>query len=310
MAKTLMLKKTEHYNNIPADFIPDIPERGEVAVFQFKDTIYDPKGGHNGTPITRYPADAQFSCLSRFRNPKNGEWIEIGMVTTENKDGVAVCDGIEREILRWRPHETGGYFRLVLGKDKIVDAMYQYLMLSNEVEDNLLTPEMRDSGVIPFCRYIDYKKKAEQDMKAQDLMLEAAAIAKDLTPDEVTQVGYLLGYSSTTEPKAVIAGVRQFAIQQPAKFLSMIQDPKHEIKARIQEAIDLSVVLVDRVGKKLRWNDDSQREIMALTSCETKDIQEEYALRCDDEEFKKTIDGFVKSEILSRKGSKTTKTKK
>ena len=62
MAKTLMLKQTEHYNKIPNKYIPELPEQGEVMVFQFKDTIHDPLGGQKGTSVVRYPADAQFQC--------------------------------------------------------------------------------------------------------------------------------------------------------------------------------------------------------------------------------------------------------
>jgi len=296
----ILLRQTEHFNNIPEEFIPALPEPGKVVVFQLKEAIFDPVGGKNGGPITKYPADWQFPIVSRFKNPKTGEWISIALLSREDKDGRPVVEGEDREVLSWRPNDTGGYFRITSGNNMTHDAMYQYLMLCSDIEGNDLTDEMRDPSRTVTIRLIDYEKQAQRDLEAQNLRWEAVKMALNMTPQQVKEVSYLLGNGKDMKEAQVLASVRGFAETQPELFLEYLKDVNSPLKARIAQAMDLGIVQLDTVAKKLRWSDGTKREIMSLTSFEPADIQSEYAERCQEAEFLKVVDAAIADQIKKK----------
>lgn len=296
MEKNLLLRKTKNFNNIPDELIPTMPEYGKVAVFQYLNMIQDPAAGKNGTPITFYPADHQFAPITKIRLD-NGTWASIGMISREDEKGQPVVEGVERSVLSWRPQQRGGYLNITIGHDPIMDAFYQYLMLSPEVADNMLTDSMRDPAVKPMVRYIDYDKQARLQMEAQELKWKAFQKATELTASEQSQLAYILGYKKENTQEQIISAIRQYAETDPKGFFSRVQDPMSAQKSRIAQALDLGIVHVDALDKVVRWADKTNRELMAITSTAHEDILLDYAIKCEDPEFMKTVDALLVREI-------------
>lgn len=305
MANKLFLKKTAHFNNIPDELVPELPAHGKRVVFQYIKPIQDPVAGKNGTPITIYPADHQFAPVSRVRNPKTSEWLAISLLSREDKEGNPIVENAERAALHWRPQERGGHLNITIGHDPVLDQLYQFLMLSQEVADNLLTDEMRDPSVIPSVKYIDYDKRAKDELAAQNLRWEAFAKANELTDSQREQLAYILGYNKSHTEEQLTAAIRSFAETNPKSFFDKIGDPKMMYKARITQAIDLNVIAVDADLKVLRWNDKFRREFMKITSTDIADIQLDYAERCEDPDFVKSIDAVIAREV--KKSSSASK---
>jgi hypothetical protein len=301
MAKKLLLKKTANFNNIPEHLIPEMPKQGKTAVFQFIQAIQDPVAGKNGTPVTIYPSDHQFAAISRVRDPQTGEWIAIGMVSREDKDGAPIVEGANRSVLSWRPQERGGYLHITIGNDPVLDQLYQYLMLSPEVDENMVTPDMKDPSIKTIVRYIDYDKKARLEMEAQNLRWEAFKRANELTDSQKQQLAYVLGYNKSHTPDQITAGIRQFAEANPKGFFDKLDDPNAMYKSRILQAIDNGFVEIDADMRVLRWADKSKKEFMKITSTDMNEIQLDYAARCEDPEFVKSIDALLARELNKKK---------
>ena len=294
---TLLLNKTSDYNNIPNEFIPELPEQGKTVIFQYLKKIYDPVAGAGHTPLEFYPNDCQFRGLGRFRNPKTKEWIKIGFISFEDEKKQPVTSGDERALLTWRPAETDGYFMITLGNNPLLDQFYQYLMLSSEVEGNNLTDEMRDTTVTPIVKLLDPEKKAREEMELQDLEFEAYGIAANLTPTQIRDIAYTLGYGKELSDSVVKSNIRSFAKANPALFLQKVNDTDGGLKARILQALDLGIVEKDLESKTIRMADKSKAKVLQVADFDTISIQNAYVEACKKPDFLKNMDAKLESAI-------------
>lgn len=273
-----LLNQVGKYNKIPTELIPELPAKGTVAVFQF-DTRFNIKDpvADSGKPRSNFCNDYTFPAFSSFRY--NGDWVHIGMLNDIDKvTGEPLVNTVIRGILFCSPKKGVGFFRMIIGASPLMDSFYQYLMLASFVGENKISAENKNPDQQIDLTYVDYDKKAKEDMAKQDLKWKAIGIAANLGEDQLADMQFLLGLGKDLTPSQVLAGIRNEAESNPERFLARVEDQSGPIKARVAQAVALGIIFMDPEGKCLRWNDATKNEIMKVSNTAPEAYQEEYAL--------------------------------
>lgn len=271
-----MLQQIGKYNKISEGLMPVLPAPGTVVLFQYHDDlkIHDPIA-NKGQPLNSYPRDFTIPGLSKFQDPKTKNWIDIGFISyCEEKNGLPVIQGAERAMLNTHPEKDGGYLRLTIGHSALTDSFFQYLMLASFVGSN----QNRDTTERVIFFYIDQEDKAKKEQAKQALQLEAMKTAFNLPDDKIKETAAMLLLDNRAEIIFLKPQVIDIAKTDPERFMAVVGDNDAEIKARIQEALLLDIVTVDKEKNMLRFSDKSKKKIIDLIDDSPAGIQDAYAI--------------------------------
>lgn len=236
----MALKKVGIYNDIPKEFLPELPEAGTVVTFKAALTIIDT----NDNTIS-YQNMVVLPVTSSFRNPNTGEAIKIGLVHEVDNSG----NIIGRTWHTFEPRKTSGLLVITIGLSEEMDTLYQYLMLASFVGTN----PYRYKNEPIILNLVDYKKEASSKRENRSVLVKALNAAMDVADEDLIEKCMLLGINSKLDPEQIRNEMEEMATADPAGFLAKINDQDAALIACVNNAMSLGVLVKD--GVAIKWAD-------------------------------------------------------
>lgn len=283
--KGLHLVVTRKYNAIPQKWIPTMPPIGTVVEFEFLNKQYDPHGV-GGKPEMRPKWHYPIPQFDRFKDLEENRWIQIGILQGEDENGRPDITMEMRKMMNQFPYQQGNILAITIGESLLTDMLYQYLMLASFVEDNMLTPEMRDLSrrPKPTLRYINRIAQAEKELEERRIKRQAIRLAEDMDDLQIERAAYIFGIdtirkgaSSSERMRLIRNDVERISESRPSDFIARTSDSDIEVKAICAQGIAKGILFIDTQGKWLRFNDAQKGEVLQLVKTDIDSVCAQYA---------------------------------
>jgi hypothetical protein len=130
--------------------------------------------------------------------------------------------------------------------------MYEYMELCNY---NASNPK-RDQGINPIFKRQDYKKDKAEERSRRNLLVEALNASKKLTAVETKRLAVALNITAEDQDEVAIR-IEEFAENNPAKFLAMLENADLSIMEVADAAQKAGLILVDAQARKIMSSNKS-----------------------------------------------------
>jgi hypothetical protein len=128
-----------------------------------------------------------------------------------------------------------------------------------------LHPDNTKNGGSMF-EILDHEKEAEKLLNILDLEYKAADVARNLSLEEMEQIGHLLfgNKARNLKTKELERDIKIYARNNPEDFLEMFEDTNSNMRGMIERAIDMKIVQLRKDKTQLFWNTDKKTMITHL----------------------------------------------
>lgn len=123
---------------------------------------------------------------------------------------------------------------------------------------------------------VDTERNAEQEVEREFSMLEAVAMVRDKSIDELLPVAMYLGINTDQKNMEIKRELLKEAKSNPTRFIEMFDNPVVRTKSVIMSAIDFQIIKADADG--LKWFDSNRLIVATPVGQETVDIATRYCL--------------------------------
>lgn len=138
-----------------------------------------------------------------------------------------------------------------------------------------LHPDNKANGGSVF-ELVDTVKNAELELDTEFAMLDAVAMVRDKSVDELMPVAMFLGINTNQKNLEIKRELLREAKANPTRFIQMFDNPMVKTKSVIMSAIDFQIVKADEDG--LKWFDSNRLIIATPVGQETLDIATRFCL--------------------------------
>lgn len=138
-----------------------------------------------------------------------------------------------------------------------------------------LHPDNKANGGKVF-HLVDTEKKAAIELDKEFLALDAVAMVRDKSIDELIPVAMFLGIDTDQKNMEIKRELLQEAKANPKKFIEMFDNPVVKVKSTIMSAIDFQILRNDNDG--LKWFDSNRLIVATPAGQETIDIATRFCL--------------------------------
>ena len=138
-----------------------------------------------------------------------------------------------------------------------------------------LHPDNKANGGKVF-HLVDTEKKAAIELDKEFLALDAVAMVRDKSIDELIPVAMFLGIDTDQKNMEIKRELLQEAKANPKKFIEMFDNPVVKVKSTIMSAIDFQILRNDNDG--LKWFDSNRLIVATPAGQETVDIATRFCL--------------------------------
>lgn len=138
-----------------------------------------------------------------------------------------------------------------------------------------LHPDNISNGGTVFY-LVDTEKNAEVELDKEFSMLEAVAMVRDKSIDELVPVAMYLGINTDQKNIEIKRELLREAKANPKRFIEMFDNPVVRTKSVIMSAIDFQILKADSDG--LKWFDSNRLIVATPVGQETIDISTRFCL--------------------------------
>lgn len=231
----------KNLNKISKELLESIPEMSNEVVFQMLN------GHKNSDPDlnerekmpylygkTQIPTYEKIK--DPFANSGKGSIVEIGVPEK-------IING---EVVSYRPFLAGNYGENIfngkfsLMKGKIQDEeLYEVFWLLNENESN----PHRDKSVKPLFKVVNHKEDLKLTLNKVDYLRRALKDLEIISADEIMEFAASQNWAGDID--SMTLKVNDYAKSNPEKYLVIREDKNTSIKAKIKNAIDEGIIVID-----------------------------------------------------------------
>jgi hypothetical protein len=123
---------------------------------------------------------------------------------------------------------------------------------------------------------VDTEKNAEVELDREFSMLEAVAMVRDKSIDELVPVAMYLGINTDQKNMEIKRELLREAKSNPTRFIEMFDNPVVRTKSVIMSAIDFQILKADSDG--LKWFDSNRLIVATPVGQDTIDISTRFCL--------------------------------
>lgn len=123
---------------------------------------------------------------------------------------------------------------------------------------------------------VDTEKNAEVELDREFSMLEAVAMVRDKSIDELVPVAMYLGINTDQKNMEIKRELLREAKSNPKRFIEMFDNPVVRTKSVIMSAVDFQILKADSDG--LKWFDSNRLIVATPVGQDTIDISTRFCL--------------------------------
>ena len=123
---------------------------------------------------------------------------------------------------------------------------------------------------------VDTEKNAEQELDKEFSMLEAVAMVRDKSIDELVPVAMYLGIDTNQKNLEIKRELLREAKSNPKRFIEMFDNPVVRTKSVLLSALDFQIIRADVDG--LKWFDSNRLIVATPAGQDTVDIATRFCL--------------------------------
>ena len=206
-----------------------------------------------------------------------GIWFKL------KQNNITVFDEETGQVrqLRYSPNENS-----VWADEQSENIIREQIVFNNK---NLVVPYTNP----PLQRYLDLhpdnvanggkifqivntERNAEEEVNREFSMLEAVAMVRDKSIDELIPVAMYLGINTDQKNMEIKRELLKEAKSNPTRFIEMFDNPVVRTKSVIMSAVDFQIIKADADG--LKWFDSGRLIVATPVGQETIDIATRYCL--------------------------------
>jgi hypothetical protein len=239
------LQKVGAINDVPEEMLPNVLEKGQIAVYQLVTGVANPLpiGDQHRKKEVFY--GARVTIPPRDRIKVGGRLVEIG-VPMEFDDKTVT----RYEKFGFAADQNHGIFAVTAG-DSRMERFYPYFELSNYNESN----PNRDTNITPLFKRLDPKAEAKEKLRKGTALGLATSSVTNMTAAEVRKIAAALNMDTMEEAETLRGELMERAVTNPEAFVALLDDPATRMKSVIKRATDLGVIGYDPSQKKYMWGD-------------------------------------------------------
>ena len=240
--KKIITRDGNVWNNVPAKFLPKIPE-SKMVTYQIDHIRNDPF--NRGRKII--PAARNVPVIDRIMI--GDQVYDIGAIIGQDTNGEPV---FANEYLWFRKESLG---TITLDLTRVADVgIFEYFELCNYNSGN----PNRDTGKQSIFHRVDAKADAKTKRVKRSEKTKAIVLSTEMTDDEVMDFALSLGGNVNDDLVIARDMVETYADEHPKEFLGAVGGKLTSTLANIKRAIDKIVILNDTSKKAFLWADNKE----------------------------------------------------
>ena len=123
---------------------------------------------------------------------------------------------------------------------------------------------------------VDTEKKATVELDKEFMALDAVAMVRDKSIDELLPVAMYLGIDTNQKNMEIKRELLREAKANASRFIQMFDNPVVKVKSTIMSAVDFQILRADNDG--LKWYDSNRLIVATPTGQDTVDIATRFCL--------------------------------